>query len=80
MAVRAQQTSVDLRAGVARSQQPESNRLGRGADMKDILNKRLEQEHSQHSTTQRRRSEANPQEVRNIPLEDFLCAIVAIEE
>ena len=56
------------------------NRLGRGADMRDTLNKRQEQEHSQHSIVQRRRSEVNTQGMRNIPLEDLRRAIVAVEE
>ena len=56
------------------------NRLGKGADMRDILNRRWEQERSQHSTAQRWQSKANPQGVRNIPLEDLRHVIVSIEE
>ena len=34
-------------------------RLGRGADMRETLNRRTEQEHSQHSTAQKVRTKAN---------------------
>ena len=47
------------------------NRLGRGVDMRDTLNKRQEQECSQQFTAQIRRLEANTQGVRKIPLEDL---------
>ena len=56
------------------------NRLGRGANMRETLNRRREQEHSQRSTAQKVRTEANSQERRNIPLEDLRREIVSIEE
>ena len=48
--------------------------------MRETLNRRREQERSQHSTAQRVQSGANIQGMRNIPLEDLRRAIVAIEE
>ena len=45
------------------------NRLGRGVDMRETLNRRREQERSQHSIDQKVQTEANSQGMRNIPLE-----------
>ena len=56
------------------------NRLGRGVDMRETLNRRREQERSQHSSAQRVWSETNSQGIKNIPLEDLRCVIVAIKE
>ena len=55
-------------------------RLGKGADMRDMLNRRREQESSQHSTAQRRQQEVNSQGIQNIPIEDMRCARVSMEE
>ena len=55
-------------------------RLGRGADLRDTLNRRQDQERSQHSTAQRRRQKVNSRGQRDIPIEDFHRTIVAMEE
>lgn len=47
------------------------NRLGRGADMRDTLNRRREQDHSQQYVTKRVSFEMNSQDVRNILLDDL---------
>ena len=47
------------------------NRLGRGANMRETLNRRREQERSQYSTTQRVHSKVNSQGIRKIPLDNL---------
>ena len=56
------------------------NILGKGANMRETLNRRREQERSQHSTAQKVRIEANSQGMRNISLEELQRVIIAIEE
>ena len=48
--------------------------------MRQTLTRRQEQEHSQHSTSQKVRTEANSQGLRNILLEYLQRAIVVIEK
>ena len=45
------------------------NRLGKAADMKETLNRRMKQECPQHSLTQRVCSEINSLCIKNIPLD-----------
>ena len=56
------------------------SRLGRGVNMRETLNRRWEQKHSQHSITHKVKIEANSQGMRNIQLEHLWRAIVVIEE
>ena len=56
------------------------DRLGKGADKKETMNRKWKQERSQHSITQRVQTEANSQGLRNILLDDLWRAIAAIEE
>ena len=55
-------------------------RLGKGADLRDTLNKRWDQERSQHSRAQKRQLSARSQGVKDIPIEDLWLAIAAMEE
>ena len=55
-------------------------RLGKGANLRDTLNRRRDQERSQHSTSQRRRQKVNSRGQREIPIEDLCHAIVSMEE
>ena len=56
------------------------SRLGRGVNMRETLNRRWEQKHSQHFITHKVQIEANSQGMRNIQLEHLWRAIVVIEE
>ena len=48
--------------------------------MREALNRRRKRECSQQSITQRMRTEANSQGLRNISLDDLQCAFATIEE
>ena len=55
-------------------------RLGREADIWDMLNRKRYQGHSQHSTFQIRQQEVSSQGLRNIPIEDLRRTIISMEE